>query len=363
MTSFAASVVEFAEAVAAKDDAARSQTAHRITDLFIANAAMFSESHIALFDQVISLLAEAIEVRARARLSDRLADVPNAPPGVIRRFAKDEIVVARPVLARSAQLSDTDLIDAARARGRDHMLAISERKDLTERVTDVLVGEGDRVVVNAVASNPSARFSDLTYDMLVSRSTSDELLQAAMVRRRDIPPKHMAVLFELAKKAARERLQNEIAQVSRRAVRDAVNSSARDIAAETLAMSDSYKEAVAEITALMQNGALGDAAVGEFARRGRAAQVVCALAALSKAPVSLPERAVMAGDHDLLLILAKATELSWVTVKFIMCIRKESKPGPRQMEQFAESYAKLAPQTAERLLRYLHAREAVSAKR
>jgi uncharacterized protein (DUF2336 family) len=363
VSDIAASVVEFAEAVAAKDDGARLATANRITDLFVAHAPSFSESHIELFEQVIGLLADAIEVRARARLSDRLADVPNAPSGVIRRFAKDDIAVARPVLARSPQLTEADLIDAARSRGRDHMLAISERRDLSEKVTDVLVGEGDRVVVNAVASNPTARFSDLTYDTLVNRSGDDELLQAAIARRRDIPQRHMVVLFELAKKAARERLQAEIAQVSRRAVREAVNSSARDIAAETIAMSDAYKAAVADVTALMNKGQLNDGAVLEYARRGQTAHVVCGLAALGKVPVSLPERAVTAGDHDLLLILAKSMDLTWPTVRAILCLRKEQKPGPRQFDQFSESYAKLAPQTAERLLRYLHAREAVSAKR
>ncbi|MGL4242671.1 MAG: DUF2336 domain-containing protein, partial [Beijerinckiaceae bacterium] len=81
-----------------------------MTDLFIAQAPQFSDSHIALFDQVICVLADAIEVRARARLADRLADVPNAPPNVIRRFSRDDIAVARPVLTRSALLSDEDLI-------------------------------------------------------------------------------------------------------------------------------------------------------------------------------------------------------------------------------------------------------------
>ncbi|MGL4243726.1 MAG: DUF2336 domain-containing protein, partial [Beijerinckiaceae bacterium] len=314
-------------------------------------------------DQVICVLADAIEVRARARLADRLADVPNAPPNVIRRFSRDDIAVARPVLTRSALLSDEDLIAAAREGGRDHMLAISERKDLAEKVTDVLVSEGDRVVVNAVASNPTARFSDQSYDALVNRSGDDELLQSAIARRRDIPQRHMSVLFELAKKAARERLENEIAQVGRKAVREAINSSARDIASETLAMSDAYKDAVAVVTALMQDGKLGDAAVGDFARRGQLAHVVCGLCVLAQVPVSLPERALIAGDHDLLLILSRSVDLSWNTVRAMLALRRDQKPGPRQLEALAENYGKLTRQTAERLLRYLHARENVEQRR
>jgi uncharacterized protein (DUF2336 family) len=363
VTEPAASVVEFAEILAARDDVSRVSAANKVTDLFIAQAPLFSDSHIALFDQVISVLADAIEVRARARLADRLADVPNAPPNIIRRFSQDEIAVARPVLTRSARLTDQDLIAAARGGGRDHMLAISERRDLAEPVTDVLVSEGDRVVVNAVANNPTARFSETSYDALVNRSGEDELLQAAIARRRDIPARHMSVLFELAKKAARQRLESEIAQVSRRAVRDAVNTSARDIAAETLAMSDSYKEAVPVVTALMQQNKLDDAAIADFARRAQMAHVICGLAVLGQTPVSLPERAIAAADHDLLLILSRSMDLSWPTVRAMLSMRKEHKPGPRQFETLADSYGKLTRPTAERLLRYLHARENVAARR
>lgn len=363
MNESAAPVVEFAEILAARDDAGRVSAANKVTDLFIAQAPLFSDSHIALFDQVISVLADAIEARARARLADRLADVPNAPPNVIRRFSRDEIVVARSVLTRSPQLSEDDLIEAARSGGRDHMLAISERKDLAEKVTDVLVSEGDRVVVNAVASNPTARFSEKSYDRLVNRSGDDQLLQAAILRRRDIPERHMTVLFELAKRAARVRLESEIAQVGRRAVRDAVNSSARDIAAEALAKTDAYKEAVPVVTALLQENRLDDAAIGDFAKRAQIANVVCAVAALGQVPIMLPERAIMEPDHDLLLILARSMDLSWPTVRAMLCMRKESKPGPRQFEVLAESFGKLTRPTAERLLRYLHARENVTSRR
>jgi uncharacterized protein (DUF2336 family) len=229
---------ELTVALANKDEAARSATLDKITDLFLAGAPGFSEVHVAVFDQVIGLLSEAIEVRARALLSEKLADVANAPSGVVRKLSRDEIAVARPVLARSPILTEKDLVDAARHGGRDHMLAISERRDLSEPITDVLVNEGDRVVVNAVASNPSARFSHKGYDTLIAKSRADELLQAALGRRSDIPQRHMSVLFELAKTAARERLQGELDNSRRRAVSNAVNASARDIAAETLAKSE-----------------------------------------------------------------------------------------------------------------------------
>ncbi len=228
-------------ALAAGRDAGKEEAVDRIATLFVAGASRFSEAHVALFDQVIGLLTDAIELRARARLAERLADVANAPPELMRRLSRDEIAVARPVLARSPRLADEDLIAAARQGGRDHMLAISERRSLSEPVTDLLVEEGDRVVVNAVASNPGARFSDKGYEALVAQARSDALLQAAVGRRTDIPPRHMAALFELAKAAARQRLSGLAGDRGGRMVARAVAASAKDVAAETRARSDSYR--------------------------------------------------------------------------------------------------------------------------
>lgn len=350
-------------AFAAKDEVARESTVDKITDLFVAGAPRFSESHVALFDQVIGLLAEAIEIRARARLSERLADVENAPPILVRKLSRDEIVVARPVLARSVRLTDKDLVDAARHGGRDHMLAISERRDLSEPVTDVLVEEGDRVVVNAVASNPTARFSAKGYDALIIRSRADDLLQAALGRRNDIPHRHMAALFELAKKAARERLQNDHGGIARKTVSEAVNASARDLAAETRARSEAYKLAVQQVSALMQDNTLSEPVLLDYARQGMVDHAVVGLSYLSKLPLAMAERAVVSADTDALLIISRSINMAWTTVRALFAMRQEHRPSSRQLEQLAESYGKLTPATAQRVLRFLHARESAVAAR
>lgn len=344
------------------DSRQRERMLERIADLFLAGAPRFSEAHVALFDQVIGLLAAAIETRARARLSEKLADVENPPPAVIRKLARDEIVVARPVLARSPALADRDLVEAARRGGRGHMLAISERRELSEPVTDVLVQEGDRVVVNAVASNPGARFSDKGYDALVARSQADELLQAALGRRQDIPQRHMTVLFELAKKAARERLQIAPGP-SRRAVARAVGESARDIEAETRARSEAYRQAVQEVSALVQENGLSEQVLVGYARAGKADHAVVALSYLGRVPLPMAERAVRSADNDALLIVGRSVDLDWASLRELYRMRKEHRPTAHQLDQLSESYARLTQQTAQRVLRFLHARDSLAAAR
>jgi uncharacterized protein (DUF2336 family) len=358
--TISAAIGALKDAFQARDNASRSSVADKVTDLFVLSAPGFNETHIALFDQVIGMLASAIEVRARARLSEKLADIDNAPPGVVRMLSQDEIVVARPVLSRSSRLSEGDLVAAARHGGRDHMLAISERRNLAEPVTDVLVSEGDRVVVNSVASNPTARFSNKGYDTLISKSHVDELLQAALGRRSDIPPRHMAMLFELAKRSARDRLQGEAGPSGRRQVSQAINMSARDIVAETVASSEAFKLAVQEVTALVQDNALSEAKVADFARIKKTDHVTCSMAYLAQLPLSMIERAMATSDNDLLLIISRSIGLQWATVRLLFQLRTVNKPGNTQLDALAENYSKLTVATAQRVLRFLHARESAS---
>src|SRR5206468_4080675 len=115
----------------------------------------------------------------------RLADMPNAPAGVVRMLAfDDDIEVARPVLSASERLAEHDLVANANSKSQLHLAAISERRSLSEAITDVLVTRGDRQVVQSVAKNTGARFSDAGFRMLVKRSSSDEALAVQVGGRR-----------------------------------------------------------------------------------------------------------------------------------------------------------------------------------
>ena len=60
-----------------------------------------------MFDDVMVRLVCAIETKARAKLSHRLAPIANAPSNVIHMLAfDDDIEVARPVLTQSERLDD-----------------------------------------------------------------------------------------------------------------------------------------------------------------------------------------------------------------------------------------------------------------
>src|ERR1700681_2087544 len=119
--------------------ARRTELLRRVTDLFLGGADNFSTEQVSLFDDVMSQLVTHIEGRVLAELSTRLAPVANAPSGVIQRLARDDdIAISGPVLQHSERLTDDELVEIARSKGREHLLKISGRDRLSEAVTDVL---------------------------------------------------------------------------------------------------------------------------------------------------------------------------------------------------------------------------------
>ena len=174
--SYPSLIDELEAAVKTGTSEKRVDTLRRITNLFLDQSNQLNEQQIAVFDDVLLHLVHRIETKALAELSDSLAPVDNAPIETIRRLSRsDELSVAGPVLARSARLSDVDLVDIAQSKGQGHLLAISERKSLSEAVTDMLIDRGDVQVHHKLARNTGAQFSENGFATLVSKSESDEL--------------------------------------------------------------------------------------------------------------------------------------------------------------------------------------------
>ena len=148
----------------------------------------YSEDEIWTFGEVIGRLADEIEVAARAQLARRLARFDNAPVNIIHKLAFDDSIdVAGPILQESGRLEPYALVANVCTKGQPHMLAISKRESLEETVTDVLVTRGDQEVVNSVATNNGARFSDFGFLHMIQRAEGDSILAEQLGLREDIP--------------------------------------------------------------------------------------------------------------------------------------------------------------------------------
>jgi uncharacterized protein (DUF2336 family) len=337
----------------------RADTMSRLTDLFVATSNGMSEDQIGVFDVVIGRLANAIEFRTRIDLAERLADVANAPHGVVRQLALDEIAVARPVLTRSQRLNDDDLVTIASTKGRDHMLAMTERPELGESITDYLMLRGDKVITHAVANNRGARLSKRGMGLLVTRAIKDDALQSSLSLRDDVPADLAQQLVAAAKESARRRLSGALSASDGQHIERAVERSAADIVSKLEVQGElgRFGDALEEVRALSDAGTLNEAAITAFAARKATDHAVCAIAVMAKLSLPGAERVILGADRDSVLIVAKALGWGWPCVKALISLRPADQLAPHLMDKARQSFESLSAGTAQRVMRFLQIRE------
>jgi uncharacterized protein (DUF2336 family) len=357
MTTQASLIDELERALAVGSNAQRNEMMARITDLFMAGANRYSEDQVDLFDEVITKLATAIEAKARAKLSIRLADAPTAPAGVVRMLAlDDDIDVAWPVLKDSERLDESDLVATANSKSQQHLAAISKRRSLSEAVTDVLVSRGNRDVVHSVVRNKGARFSDAGFRLLVKRSSSDDALAVQVGARRDLPRQHFLRLLEQASATVRSRLAAENPTAAA-AVEGVLTEVVGGIRTETRKISSEYATAATEVGKLKQEGHLGEAEVYKFARENRFEEAAVALSMICGVELDAVERALQDRGHEIALILAKLAGLSSTTAKAILLLKTADRGiSAQDLDNALRTYEKLQLETARRVLGFYRTR-------
>jgi uncharacterized protein (DUF2336 family) len=160
----------------------------QVTDLFLKEADRLNERQIEVFDGVLVQLIKRIEARTLVEISERLAPVANAPIELTLNLARhSEIGVARPILANYSQLTTAELVEIAKTRSQDHLLAISVRAQIETAVTDILVDRGNQAVVHSVAGNSGAKFSENGFAALLKAAATDDILAEKAGSRLDLP--------------------------------------------------------------------------------------------------------------------------------------------------------------------------------
>jgi uncharacterized protein (DUF2336 family) len=358
MSSLVSFVMEVEDAVASKDPARRVETLRKLTGLFVDQEATLPEGAVEVFDEVILRLSRDLERRARMELSEAFGDLDRAPRKVVRSLAFDlDAAIARPVLERSSRLDEDDLVMIARARGQDHLLAISRRAALSERVTDVLVHRGDEGVVRSVAGNAGARFSDGGFSELMDKARADEALQGVLRGRGDIPPRQLARLVEIAQEQARQTLTREFGTDRAAAIGSAVAGAAGAVAAGTGVAAGALDAAAAAVRRKAEGGGLVEDDVLEWLRLGRIDEALAAIAQLAGVPVGIVAKAYRSPHHDPLLFLVRAVRFGWATFKALLAAQAGRPPAPETLRGAFAAFQQLSVQAAQQVVRFTAARD------
>jgi uncharacterized protein (DUF2336 family) len=333
----------------------RAEMLRRLTSLFVEGASALSDEHVQLFDDIFNRLIAEIEAIARHELSIRLAGISNAPPQVVRRLAQDDnISIAGPVLQHSDRLEATDLLDVARSKSQGHLLAIANRKQIAETVTDTLVRRGDREVVRNVAGNPGARLSTTGFSTLVQKAEKDGVLAAKVGQRADIP----APLFrELLSKATRV-VQWRMFATAKPEIQAEIRRVLAEISSEISsdAASRDYTDAWQAVLEIQDEGKLDERALATLAGEGRYEETVAALSLLCKLPIEIVNWLMTDERANSILVVCKALGFAWPTARAIILLGIVGRVSEDKLEVTHRKFDRLSASIAQRILHFWQAR-------
>jgi uncharacterized protein (DUF2336 family) len=183
-------IVELDSALSRAPAAWRTTTLRRVTDLFLVDAASYTDDQVAVFDDVISHLIEKADRKVLVELSNQLAQIKNAPARVVGALARNpDVAIAGPLIEKSTVLTDADLAEIA-DKDRNHPIVlamIAARPQLSEALTDVLVRRGNAALARKLIDRTDAPLSESSFARLVTSVQNDKELAQAIAKRQDLP--------------------------------------------------------------------------------------------------------------------------------------------------------------------------------
>lgn len=161
--------------------------------LRLAELAAWPESRILpherqLVGDVVLRLMRTADLKARRRCAEGISKLVDAPNGLLRYLACDEIDVAQAILLDSMALSDLDQLEVIRSATAAHWRTLARRRDLAPCVTDALVSTRDLATISALLSNSEAELAATTMDVLAELTCTEPSLIPAVLERSELKP-------------------------------------------------------------------------------------------------------------------------------------------------------------------------------
>ena len=337
----------------------RRELLRSVADLFIDGEQDYSDRELVLFGEVIGDLLDLVDLDGRVELSNKIADCDRSTGDLHLRLAEDdEIKVAGPVLAGSPLFDDDTLVDLAERKSQGHLLAISKRSRLSIKVTDVLVERGENDVVCSVTGNLGADLSDTSYERIIEKAASDPALQAAISYRADMPVALVEKVLTILPDEHRERLVGLIDENPDQA---ADLFATADEKAKTMRLEQAKRRLQTKGMAVqIRDGIMDlDGAVLLLGREDRYQNMALLLAEFARLKESIVLSNLFKIDHDAIVILLRALDLSERAVAIVAQMRCRRLNLPESMkDRMLEAWRTLDEQTAGKVLQLTRLRSA-----
>ncbi len=343
---YEAQIADLEDAMVRCPEYRRALVLQQVTKLFL-GAKREAVSKLDYLDDVLVCLMHPATADDLAKVSDALVKSGLKLPKSIQQLARHrDHSVATPILKHSNFLSEDDLTEVAEARDLEHLLAISSRTDLSERLTATLIMRGHTAVQTAVARNSNARLSEGALTVLLKIAERDDEMAGLLGARSDIP----AGLIRKFLAMCTEKPKTAFLRAAPASIRALVEKQAPKI----VILNRDYSSAEKEIAELRRAGKLNDSAINRFAVMQQIDKLTVALALAADASVKSIERLLSNySDVDQLVMACKASRIRWATTVSILNNREGCAPlKADELKALSGLFESLSLSEAQRTIRF-----------
>ena len=330
----------------------RRELLRQITDVFLAHPTDRSEKEAMLFDEIVGAVASDLETQVRIELSRKVADSTGPLRRTARRLAMDEIEVARPVLERSRSLTESDILEVIDKKSQDHMLAVTKRPDIGEKVSSALVKKGEDHVVVSLLQNATAKIDRETYERVAERVETSRLLHAPFVRNANVPLDMLNTVYLRVEGDLRREIMRKFHGVSPAELEAALEASRTHLSSAYGALPSDYALAQDHVSKLSKAGALKPAVLVQLLREERRTAFMIAFAQMVDVDFELGQRLVDAQDLDALAMLCRGAGFDRGLFVTICIMVANAGGGLSKTEEFGQLYEQVPVAAAQRALRF-----------
>ena len=335
----------------------RADLLREITDVFMAAPDRYTSTEMQHFDVILTKVTESVEMALRIEISEKLADIPNAPKNLIRQLALDEIVVAKPILERSPALSEEDMIRVIRQRSQDHMKAISRRREVPETVSAELVERGDKDVLVTLAENQGARFTGDTMTKLVEHSRTINDLQAPLTERYDLPANLLTQMYFFVSSALKREILRRSDLLDPALIDEAIEGNRTKILKQ--AVDGAHTEVAAArkfVEEKIKAGLLNETLLKDLVDQRRSTEFLLSFAHYVGVDTSTAQGILQDRTFESLALACRAAGLERSTFAKIVFTLQRGDAEQQKALRILDLYLKVPQEAAERVMRFWRVR-------
>jgi uncharacterized protein (DUF2336 family) len=324
----------------------------QVTDVFLEAGQSRNERESGLFDDIFEAVSVDLEKQVRMELARKIAASAAPVRRTARRLAMDEIDVAKVVLERSAALTDDDIIEVIHSKTQDHMMAVTRRVDIGERVSSALVEKGEDRVVASLLENRTARIDRPTFEKVADRAIANPDLHAPFVRNERVPLDLLNNVYFKVEQTLRKEIMRKFHGVSPTDLEAALEASRNRISSAYGALPADYEDALNHVAGLEKWQPLTGITLANLLREKRLTAFMITLSRISTVEFHIVQSIVEGKDLDAVAILCRGSNLDrglFVTVSLLLMGEAYSL---NQAQKFGDIYEQVPAAAAQRAIRF-----------